>query len=150
MRGHSLLCALVGVGAFALICQSVWGACHVQLAPSSSLSLTGGQVGINPTYFCVQTNTTCPDPNYPATCGEQANLGAGCWQCKMIVVNWQNCGTTTNSSYTCTSSGGPNNPYCGGVAWGTPMNGSCNGVCQVQNNWYCGSQIPTWTGQNCP
>ncbi len=129
---------------------AVWGVqANCVLIPSEEAArIVGGNGGQIPKW-CIQTNMTCPDPNYSTTCTYNATDN-WCYQCVMRVSSWTNCKFNNDSNYSCGQTVLPTSPYCGRRDGGRPVSGTnCTGACGYYPNDTCGSQIPNTNGVPC-
>ncbi len=141
MRTRSFVHAVVAVAVSAgLLLWAAWWFGAPKVGEKEREEIHGGQTGNNG--WCIQTNTTCPDPGgIPTTCTYMPSMKL-CVQCKMNVPNWSSC-VMKNANYNCTESIAPTNPYCGDVYIGTPTGSTCGNGCSAYNKLSCGNQIPT-------
>jgi hypothetical protein len=115
-------------------------------------ALAGGDPGPTPIpRWCIQTNTTCPDPGgVPTTCTYDATT-MKCRICTMIVPNWPNCKSVGNPSFMCGELISPTNPFCAEKKIGDPDMGTTNCAGKYTTAaGACGQQIPTVGGIPCP
>ena len=100
--------------------------------------------------FCIQTNTTCVDANFPAGVCTMSSQTSTCYSCVMSVVNWKTCVATPMAGYICTATYAVPSAYCGELKKGLSMNGVCSTTCIEGTKASCGQQTPSTTGQDCP
>lgn len=130
---------------------AAWGLqanCVVVPAEEAS-SLVGG--GDTIPGWCIQTNSTCPDPRYSATTCTYSATDQWCYLCTMRVSSWTNCKFVNDPDFACGQTVTSSSPYCGSLYGSKPGgNGTdCTNGCAGLPSGTCGSQIPNTNGVPC-